>query len=293
MVSALDDAVGIVVSALRSSGLYNNSVIVFTSDNGGSTKGAGSNWPLKGHKSTLWEGGVRVPGFVHSPLLSSPGVYRGLFHAVDWFATIAGLAGAAVPPEVDGVDQWAALAGREAPARDSFVYNIAYSQDALKAAVREGDYKLVVGETRGNVWVKPGIAEQRLAQKNRKDDETDEEEIREEKIRGEEETTQEFMINCDALSRKDCRNRNKEINAYRSYKKVKDFFKDGLELRLYDLHSDPNEKEDLSALHPGMVRSLLRRLLQELPRAQASDNPPMDMAGDPRRFGSVWSPGWC
>ncbi|XP_018010379.1 uncharacterized protein LOC108667820 [Hyalella azteca] len=125
------------------------------------------------------------------------------------------------------------------------------------------------------------------------DDETDEEEIREEKIRGEEETTQEFMINCDALSRKDCRNRNKEINAYRSYKKVKDFFKDGLELRLYDLHSDPNEKEDLSALHPGMVRSLLRRLLQELPRAQASDNPPMDMAGDPRRFGSVWSPGWC
>ncbi|XP_018010381.1 arylsulfatase B [Hyalella azteca] len=136
MVSALDDAVGIVVSALRSSGLYNNSVIVFTSDNGGSTKGAGSNWPLKGHKSTLWEGGVRVPGFVHSPLLSSPGVYRGLFHAVDWFATIAGLAGAAVPPEVDGVDQWAALAGREAPARDSFVYNIAYSQDALKAAVR-------------------------------------------------------------------------------------------------------------------------------------------------------------
>ena len=77
MVAALDDSVRQVVEALKSKGLYENSIIVFTTDNGAAAGGldqsAGSNFPLRGVKNTLWEGGVRAVGFVHSPLIKNKG----------------------------------------------------------------------------------------------------------------------------------------------------------------------------------------------------------------------------
>ena len=77
MVAALDDSVRQVVEALKSKGLYENAIIVFTTDNGAAAGGldqsAGSNFPLRGVKNTLWEGGVRAVGFVHSPLIKNKG----------------------------------------------------------------------------------------------------------------------------------------------------------------------------------------------------------------------------
>ena len=59
------------MAALKKSGLYDDSIIVFSSDNGGV---AGfSNLPLKGEKERLYEGGVRATGFVHSPFIRRPG----------------------------------------------------------------------------------------------------------------------------------------------------------------------------------------------------------------------------
>ena len=73
MVTALDDSVKSLVEMLKRKGLYKNSVIVFTTDNGAAAGGldlsAGSNYPLRGAKNTMWEGGVRAVGFVHSPLI--------------------------------------------------------------------------------------------------------------------------------------------------------------------------------------------------------------------------------
>ena len=60
------------MSALKRSGLYENSVVVFTTDNGGAIVKT-SNLPLRGSKEQLYEGGVRGVGFVHSPLLRKPG----------------------------------------------------------------------------------------------------------------------------------------------------------------------------------------------------------------------------
>ena len=65
MISALDEAVEDVTQALRKTNQYRDTVIVFMSDNGGAEKG--SNWPLRGGKNSVWEGGTRSVTFVHYP----------------------------------------------------------------------------------------------------------------------------------------------------------------------------------------------------------------------------------
>ena len=67
MVTAMDDAVGNITEALKDKDLYDNTVIVFFSDNGGLIQYGANNWPLRGQKSTLFEGGTRTPAFIHSP----------------------------------------------------------------------------------------------------------------------------------------------------------------------------------------------------------------------------------
>lgn len=75
MTTALDDQVGNLTMKLKEVGMYENTIIIFSSDNGGinSDTNKNSNFPLKGGKGTLHEGGTRVPGFIHSPLLPKTG----------------------------------------------------------------------------------------------------------------------------------------------------------------------------------------------------------------------------
>ncbi len=71
MVTAMDDFIGNITKELQDSNLYENSIILFISDNGGNEKfGGASNDPLRGQKGQVYEGGVRTPSFIHSPLLS-------------------------------------------------------------------------------------------------------------------------------------------------------------------------------------------------------------------------------
>lgn len=120
LVENLDWAIGKVQNALEKAGLWENTVLFFNSDNGGELPyhdqsrcggdclttsccgGAGSNYPMRGGKFTLWEGGVRARSFVYSastellPQARRGQSWRGLSHVSDVFATLAGLAGADV-----------------------------------------------------------------------------------------------------------------------------------------------------------------------------------------------------
>lgn len=88
MISALDEGIGNVTIALRAAGLTDRTIIVFTTDNGGPAQGfnhnMASNWPLRGMKRTLWEGGVRGDGFVWGAGLKKTGyVSKAMLHATD------------------------------------------------------------------------------------------------------------------------------------------------------------------------------------------------------------------
>ena len=74
----MDGTIGEIVEMLKQSGHYNNTVILFISDNGGRQmpdRVSSPNYPLRGYKGSVYEGGMKVPAFIHSPLLNKPG-YR-------------------------------------------------------------------------------------------------------------------------------------------------------------------------------------------------------------------------
>ncbi|MCB1212609.1 MAG: sulfatase-like hydrolase/transferase, partial [Verrucomicrobiales bacterium] len=118
MVYALDRGVGELVDALKASGKYDNTLIVFLSDNGGRTDQGASNHPLQGGKGDTTEGGYRTPMFFHWPQVIKPDQrYDHPVTALDFYPTFARLAGAQVPvdKQLDGKDIWDAfLAGRSA-----------------------------------------------------------------------------------------------------------------------------------------------------------------------------------
>ncbi|UYV75967.1 hypothetical protein LAZ67_13001952 [Cordylochernes scorpioides] len=98
MVAAMDDSIGAILEALHSRGLLDNAVVAFSTDNGGPAGGfnlnQASNWPLRGVKYSLWEGGTRGSALVWSPLLSNQGrKSHQLMHVTDWLPTLYSAAG--------------------------------------------------------------------------------------------------------------------------------------------------------------------------------------------------------
>lgn len=144
MVAAEDEAIGQIVAALEAKGLRQNTLIIWSSDNGGPSPGrVTSNGPLRAGKGTLYEGGVRVCAFATWDGHIKPGtIVQAPLHIVDWYPTLARLAGASLTQKLplDGRDAWAAITEGAPSPHDAILLNTTPTSGAL----RLGDWKLVL-----------------------------------------------------------------------------------------------------------------------------------------------------
>ena len=189
MASYLDESVHNLTEAFKNKGMWNNTVFVFMSDNGGNPTNAGYNWPLRGAKGTLWEGGIKSVSFLSGGFLkASKFKSHAQVHVSDWFPTLLNLASKSgskereqgsprdrrfrselqltVPNKIkkfaghnnltsnkmslDGFDVWHAITSPDIKSpREYIVHNI----NSYSFAVRKGHWKLISELDMG--WLKP------------------------------------------------------------------------------------------------------------------------------------------
>merc|ERR1711899_128557 len=275
-VSALDAAVGNIVMSLRESGLYENSIIVFTADNGGQVIAGGNNHPLRGIKSTIWEGGTRAASFIHAPnILQRQGeVSNNLMHVTDWLPTFVSAAGGDIKElskgqSIDGIDQWPSLLLSSESPRTEMIYNIdpgspnsreveeSYDVDGRKfihAGIRVNEMKLLLGN--------PGQPDAAITP---------------DRVLEIDQDFQDFQLN-DLLK------------LFATNEVLCPL------IRLYNLTADPNEQKNLAQDMPEMVEMLSLRLepyfesmIPPHVAAQVEEGNPNLNENEP----GFWSTGWC
>ncbi|XP_072261864.1 arylsulfatase J [Pyxicephalus adspersus] len=258
MLSCLDDAIKNITIALKNFGFYNNSVIIYSSDNGGQPMAGGNNWPLRGSKGTYWEGGIRAVGFVHSPLFKNKGyVCKELIHITDWFPTLVTLAGGTIDEDMqlDGYDIWEAISEKMPSPRIDILHNIdpmyikarngswaagfGIWNTAIQSAIRVNHWKLLTGNPGYGDWVPP----------------------------------QSFI--------------NVGLNRWHNERVSLSI---GKSLWLFNITADPYERVDLSEKYPDVVKQLLRKLAQFNKSAVPVRYPPKDPRSNPKLNGGVWGP---
>jgi arylsulfatase A-like enzyme len=160
----MDAVIGDMLAALDRTGQRENTLIIFFSDNGGTNgddsnrypdtkvkgKIRGLNTPLRGWKTEVYEGGIRVPAFVNWPKVLEPSKITTPVHAIDWMPTICGLLNIPEAKEAmwDGINIWPLLIGEENPLstnRELYCQGVRGNSTAL----HQGDWKLVIHRYKG------------------------------------------------------------------------------------------------------------------------------------------------
>jgi arylsulfatase A-like enzyme len=164
----MDAMIGKMIAALDRSGQRKNTLLIFFSDNGGTNgddsnrypdtkvkgKIRGLNTPLRGWKTQLYEGGIRVPAFVNWPGTLKPSKVSTPLHVIDWMPTLCALL--EIPKRAgakwDGVDVWPTLTGE---ANQEIDDRTLYWQGVRKqsAALRQGPWKLVLHRRNGKTSI--------------------------------------------------------------------------------------------------------------------------------------------
>nr|XP_045584705.1 arylsulfatase I-like [Procambarus clarkii]XP_045584706.1 arylsulfatase I-like [Procambarus clarkii]XP_045584707.1 arylsulfatase I-like [Procambarus clarkii]XP_045584708.1 arylsulfatase I-like [Procambarus clarkii]XP_045584709.1 arylsulfatase I-like [Procambarus clarkii]XP_045584710.1 arylsulfatase I-like [Procambarus clarkii] len=286
MVSAMDEVVGRVVAQLKASGLYHNSVIVFTSDNGGNVRAGGNNFPLRGSKGSLFEGGTRGVAFIHSPLLPRTGYkFTGLMHMVDWPKTLIHLASGKH------------LVARQTPRLEQHLPRPSwpgglFSDGGEEESEDDDDDEEAEEEDDGdgdgmNLW--PAIL------KNRKSPRTS------------------FVYNLRKQPMRGAiRHKNWKLvvgggGRFDGWVPPSDVAGGAISsccsswhsktpisnVMLYNLKDDPLETTDVSDLRPDVAANLKARLRAYVLESREPHSPRDDPRGHPRLHGGFFSPGWC
>ena len=231
MIHIMDRGIGRILEALKRLGLDQNTIVMFTSDNGPQFGGTGDNCHdrfncgLNGSKSLVYEGGIRVPLILRWPAgLEGGRHFHEMVHFCDWLPTLLAAAGMGVPQEldIDGADILPVLRGEggEVPATRFWQWNRYAPVVTSNAAMRDGDWKLVRPAIRETFWTDP--REMELDGQLRK------------------EPWKEFAHTRGPYPERD--------------------LPEPHEPELYDLAEDPGEELNLAAQHPDRVRKMLGEL---------------------------------
>ncbi|MDG1139606.1 MAG: sulfatase [Opitutales bacterium] len=151
MIESLDKSIGIVLQKLKELGLGKDTIICFTSDNGGVSSGdayATSNLPLRGGKGRQWEGGIREPFYIKAPGVIKDGSTSSTpVSGIDWYPTLLELCNITSPQEraIDGVSLVPLLQGEKIKARPLFWHYPHYGNQGGEPSsiIMEGNWKLI------------------------------------------------------------------------------------------------------------------------------------------------------
>ena len=139
MVEAMDQQIGVVLRALDDTGQSDNTIVIFTSDNGGER--LSNTWPFTGKKSELLEGGIRIPAVIRWPGRIAAGQTGSqvMIH-MDWLPTLLAACGGRPDPDApsDGISLLPALAASRPPTPRTLFWRFKSNQ---QRAVRDGDFK--------------------------------------------------------------------------------------------------------------------------------------------------------
>jgi arylsulfatase A-like enzyme len=150
MIDYLDMQVGEIVAKLKELGVYENTLIIFTSDNGPHMEGGAdpdyfdSNGPLRGYKRDLYEGGIRVPMIaVWNGKIVAGSETDHISAFWDIFPTVAEISGASVPEDIDGISFLPTLLGNPENQKEHEYMYWEFHERGGRQAVRKGNWKLV------------------------------------------------------------------------------------------------------------------------------------------------------
>jgi arylsulfatase A-like enzyme len=158
MLKHLDDSIGAIRKTLKETGLAKNTILIFTSDNGGVTytdPAATTNFPFKGGKAMLYEGGIRVPTIVCQPGHFEGGKWsNAVIDCTDFLPTVADLTGNPLPPDLDGRSMLPLLKDPTSPGPErTLIWHYPFNVQVIHpnngqplsphSGIRVGDHKLI------------------------------------------------------------------------------------------------------------------------------------------------------
>lgn len=150
MMESMDEAVGLVLEALQKSGVDDNTVVIFTSDNGGVSSGDGfatSCLPMRGGKGRQWEGGIRQPYYIKVPGMTKGQICNVPVNGTDFYPTILELAGLDLMPSqhIDGMSLVPLLRGQNIQERSLFWHYPHYGNQGGEPSsiIRKDNFKLI------------------------------------------------------------------------------------------------------------------------------------------------------